>query len=266
MDKRLIAERFARARATYSREARVQQQVAERMMGRIRSLLPEFSPRRIVEFGCGTGLYSRLLYDTWRPDRLHLNDLCPEMAFCLDDLTARPGVSFVPGDAETCPLPGGVDLLTSCSTLQWFERPDRFFRRSAALLAPGGVLAFSTFGSRNLREIRALTGKGLAYPSPADLSRWLEEAGLHVLLLDEEEEALCFPSPLDVLRHLRMTGVTGTSGHAWSRGRLADFAQGYARHFGSPRGVTLTYHPVYVIAGRTRALHVSGENTIFASV
>lgn len=247
MDKRLIAERFARARATYSREARVQQQVAERMMGRIRSLLPEFSPRRIVEFGCGTGLYSRLLYDTWRPGRLHLNDLCPEMAFCLDDLTARPGVSFVPGDAETCPLPDKVDLLTSCSTLQWFERPDRFFRRAAALLVSGGVLAFSTFGSRNLREIRALTGKGLAYPSPADLSRWLEEAGLHVLLLDEEE-ALCFPSPLDVLRHLRMTGVTGTSGHAWSRGRLADFAQGYARHFGSPRGVTLTYHPVYVIA------------------
>ena len=232
MDKRLIAERFARARATYSREARVQQQVAERMMGRIRSLLPEFSPRRIVEFGCGTGLYSRLLYDTWRPDRLHLNDLCPEMAFCLDDLTARPGVSFVPGDAETCPLPDKVDLLTSCSTLQWFERPDRFFRRAAALLVSGGVLAFSTFGSRNLREIRALTGKGLAYPSPADC----------------------------------MTGVTGTSGHAWSRGRLADFAQGYACHFGSPRGVTLTYHPVYVIAGRTRALHVSGENTIFASV
>ena len=31
MDKRLIAERFARARATYSREARVQQQVAEKM-------------------------------------------------------------------------------------------------------------------------------------------------------------------------------------------------------------------------------------------
>ena len=32
MDKRLIAERFARARDTYSREARVQQQVAEKML------------------------------------------------------------------------------------------------------------------------------------------------------------------------------------------------------------------------------------------
>lgn len=30
IDKQLIAERFARARATYSREARVQQQVAEK--------------------------------------------------------------------------------------------------------------------------------------------------------------------------------------------------------------------------------------------
>jgi len=47
MDKKLIAERFAHARDTYSREARVQQQVAEKML----QLLTEHaSPpfRRIV--------------------------------------------------------------------------------------------------------------------------------------------------------------------------------------------------------------------------
>ena len=32
MDKQLIAARFAKARNTYTREARVQQQVAEKMM------------------------------------------------------------------------------------------------------------------------------------------------------------------------------------------------------------------------------------------
>ena len=60
MDKRLIAERFARARDTYSHEARVQQQVAEKML---QLLTERASPlfRRIVEFGCGTGSYSRLL-------------------------------------------------------------------------------------------------------------------------------------------------------------------------------------------------------------
>lgn len=252
MDKRLIAERFARARATYSREARVQQLVAERMAGRIRSVLPNFAPRRVAEFGCGTGLYSRLLYDTWRPDLLHLNDLCPEMALCLEDLTAHPRVIFAPGDAETCPLPDGLHLLTSCSTLQWFESPARFFLRASSLLTPGGVLAFSTFGGDNLREIRALTGMGLTYPPSADLSQWLEEAGFRVLLLDEEEAVLHFPTPLDVLRHLRMTGVTGTTGHTWSRGRLADFSHDYMHLFGSAQGVTLTYHPLYVIAEQSQ--------------
>ena len=84
MDKRLIAERFARARDTYSREARVQQQVAEKML----RLLTEHTSlfHRIVEFGCGTGSYSRLLLDKLQPESLLLNDLCPEMRECLTDL------------------------------------------------------------------------------------------------------------------------------------------------------------------------------------
>ena len=67
MDKRLIAERFARARDTYSHEARVQQQVAEKML---QLLTERASPlfRRIVEFGCGTGSYSRLLLHKLQPE------------------------------------------------------------------------------------------------------------------------------------------------------------------------------------------------------
>ena len=67
MDKRLIAERFARARGTYSHEARVQQQVAEKML---QLLTERASPlfRRIVEFGCGTGSYSRLLLHKLQPE------------------------------------------------------------------------------------------------------------------------------------------------------------------------------------------------------
>ena len=53
MDKQLIAARFAKARNTYTREARVQQQVAEKMMQLIKEPYTRF--RRVVEFGCGTG-------------------------------------------------------------------------------------------------------------------------------------------------------------------------------------------------------------------
>lgn len=247
MDKQLIAERFARARATYSREARVQQQVAEKMTTLLRSTLPEARFDRIVEFGCGTGLYSQLIYNTWHPSLLHLNDLCSEMRFCLDSLTAWPGVIFETGDAETCPLPDRLDLLTSCSTLQWFVSPREFFRRSTSLLRPGGVLAFTTFGLRNLLEIRTLTGNGLDYTPPQQLRHELEDAGFRILHLEQEEAVLHFPTPIDVLRHLRMTGVTGTEKHTWSRGRLQTFCAEYIRRFGSPEGVSLTYQPIYVI-------------------
>ena len=112
MDKRLIAERFARARDTYSREARVQQQVAEKML----QLLTEHaSPlfRRIVEFGCGTGSYSRLLLHKLQPESLLLNDLCPEMKECLADLLLQDTVQFIPGDAEALDFPEKTDLITS---------------------------------------------------------------------------------------------------------------------------------------------------------
>ena len=227
MDKRLIAERFARARATYSREARVQQQVAEKMTALLRRTLPDARFDRIAEFGCGTGLYSQLIHDTWHPSLLHLNDLCPEMR-----------------------LPSGLDLLTSCSTLQWFASPRDFFRRAASLLRPDGVLAFTTFGLRNLLEIRTLTGNGLDYTPPQQLRRELEDAGFHILHLEQEEAVLRFPTPVDVLRHLRMTGVTGTEKQTWSRGRLQAFCDEYIRRFGSPEGVSLTYQPIYVISSQ----------------
>lgn len=247
MDKQLIAERFARARATYSREARVQQQVAEKMTGLLQHTVPDAHFDRIAEFGCGTGLYSRLLCETWHPSLLHLNDLCPEMRFCLEELTSQPGVSFVPGDAETCHLPDRLDLLTSCSTLQWFTSPSVFFQRSIGLLRPDGVFAFSTFGSRNLYEIRALTGNGLNYMPPEQLKEELENAGYRLLYFEQEEAILHFPNPIDVLHHLRMTGVTGTEKHTWSRGRLQKFCDEYSSRFTSEQGASLTYQPIYII-------------------
>ncbi len=254
MDKRLIAGRFARARDTYNREAHIQQQIARKMICLLRHTLPDASFDHIAEFGCGTGLYSQLLFDTWHPSLLHLNDLCPEMHSCLTELTANSGVSFEAGDAETCPLPGYLDLLTSCSALQWFTSPAAFFNRSTTLLRPGGVLAFSTFGRRNLHEIRTQTGNGLEYTPPGQLKKELEAAGYRVLHLEEEETVLHFPTPIDVLYHLRMTGVTGIGKHTWSREHLQAFCNEYIRRFGSTEGVSLTYQPIHVIciAGKQR--------------
>ena len=171
MDKQLIAARFAKARNTYTREARVQQQVAEKMMQLIKEPYTRF--RRVVEFGCGTGSYSRILLHTLQPEALLLNDLCREMEECVKELCDGTTVQFVPGDAEAIDFPGETDLITSCSTLQWFNDPGAFFTRCHQALVADGLLAFSTFGATNMHEIRQLTGHGLDYLSVEELQALL---------------------------------------------------------------------------------------------
>lgn len=245
MDKRLIAERFARARDTYSREARVQQQVAEKML----RLLTEHTSlfHRIVEFGCGTGSYSRLLLDKLQPESLLLNDLCPEMRECLTDLLPQNMVQFIPGDAEALDFPEGTDLITSCSTLQWFNDPEALFARCHRFLSEEGYLAFSTFGAENMREIHTLTGHGLEYLSIETLKELLAPH-FETVYAEEEIVSLPFNTPLQVLQHLKETGVTGTEKKVWTRGRLQTFCNGYTEQFSREDGnVTLTYHPIYIV-------------------
>ena len=318
IDKALVALRFAHARDTYGSEARVQQQVAEKMLRLLTAYActsaaaPDgngdrqqprnaaLSFRHIAEFGCGTGCYSRLLLRTLQPETLLLNDLCLEMEECIHDLLtgggrlprapqagnasgvlydadvefygaetpsestkvpsenakaplygsspATTGVSFLPCDAETLDFPQGTDLITSCSTLQWFADTERFFARCHRFLSDGGILAFSTFGKKNMREIHTLTGHGLEYLSLDNLKVLLSPR-FEILYAEEEIVSLPFGTPLEVLRHLKQTGVTGTEKRVWTRGRLQSFCDEYIRMCGNDdRSVSLTYHPIYVIA------------------
>ena len=60
MNKRLIAERFSKAITTYPKEANVQRQIAGKMIRLLTEHIP--SPcSKVIEFGCGTGIYSRML-------------------------------------------------------------------------------------------------------------------------------------------------------------------------------------------------------------
>lgn len=246
MDKQLIAERFAKARNTYTREARIQQQVAEKMMQLLIGKRNDF--RHIVEFGCGTGSYSRILLQTLQPETCLLNDLCKEMEECVKELCAPPSIRFVHDDAESLCFPEDTDLITSCSTLQWFNDPAAFFVRCHHSLVPGGVLAFSTFGAKNMHQIRQLTGNGLDYLSIEELQTALAPY-FDILHVQEEVVSLAFDTPQQVLKHLKQTGVTGTEKKVWTRSRLESFCEEYVRLFNDANDkVTLTYHPIYLIA------------------
>ena len=137
MNKTIIAERFSKAISTYPREANVQRQIANKMIRLLQKHIPSPCPK-VIEFGCGTGIYSRMLLQALRPEELLLNDLCPEMKYCCEDILRKGQVSFLPGDAETVPFPAESTLITSCSALQWFESPENFFKMGNALVNTQG--------------------------------------------------------------------------------------------------------------------------------
>ena len=246
MDKALIRHRFAKASGSYPRQAFVQRDIALRMADLIGRYVSPESHRRVLEIGCGTGLFTRAYLHRWCPERLVLNDLCPEVEPYFADLLGGQ-VSFVAKDAEALDFPSGQDLIVSCSALQWFDAPERFLLGCRKLLSGRGYIAFSTFGPRNAEEIRVLTDAGLPY-RPLDELREVLSGAYRVVHASEACVQLSFPTPLDVLRHLKDTGVTGIRPCHWTREKLADFSMRYAGRYAAPDGgVPLTYHPIYIV-------------------
>lgn len=246
IDKELITKRFARVVESYGREAVAQKQIACRMS----DMLDRYMPRpcgRILEIGSGTGFLTRRLVEMFHPERLVLNDICLEMSTCFTDLLGSGRADFLAGDAESLSFPEGQDLIVSCSALQWFVSPERFFERCTGFLGQQGYLAFTTFGVDNLKEVASVTGDGLHYRSLQELEAALR-AHYEVVTACEERIRLAFDSPLHVLYHLKHTGVSAVRRQAWTRKDLQDFCDKYARLMGDGHPVTLTYHPIYMIA------------------
>ena len=243
INKSVVAERFRRNMKSYEENARIQRFVAERLDMEALSLVGEI-PGRTLEIGCGTGLLTRELLKWIPAEDLYLNDLVGEMCTYTAEETGVPAKNVLVGDIERIDLTVPFGLVVSSSVFQWLENPGVVLEKLADHLEDGGFLIFSSFGSENLREVRCATaGKGLEYQ---DMEGWKSMLGLRFRVLDSFSfiETCYFDSPIEVLRHLKMTGANGTAdSRAWTRGDLDRFSQNYAR-FQSERGYSLTYHPI----------------------
>lgn len=251
IDKALIRERFAKAIGTYDREASVQRHIAVQMCEMLGQAATSGTFSRVLEIGCGTGIYTGLICSIFNPEHLYINDICPEMEDIAGQASGGKAV-FIHGDAETIHFPERLTLITSCSAIQWFYDLRAFFLKCRSSLNDGGMLAFSTFGENNLKEIRQITNAGLNYPGMQEIKTLLGETGFGILASTEENTEIWFSSPTEAVRHLKSTGVTATSAKkSWTKKTLESFAEKYSAAFGREDGkVPLTYHPIHIIANK----------------
>lgn len=253
IDKSLVGRRFRRSLKTYDRTAVVQKEMADELVARIEEHSPSFrggGGGRVMEIGCGTGLLTRLLVERLRPKTLFVNDLVTDCANLIDGMAAKRAgrsTAFLPGDIETLTLPPLLDLVAANAVFHWLDDVEALLERTADALIPGGILAFTTFGPRNMEEVSSITGVSLNYLEIDALERILARR-FRVLYRREKKTTLEFGSAREVLRHLRKSGANGLRPGDWSPRRLRDFEETYAREHSRGGGVSLTYHPITFVA------------------
>jgi malonyl-CoA O-methyltransferase len=252
-DKDLVRSRFGRSLAAYDGEAAVQGAMARQLAADIRSCGGERYDSAL-EIGCGTGLLSREMARL-RIGRLVANDLvaaCGPMVSAAANRIPGEGFCFRPGDIERIDIaPAEFDLVASNAAFHWLDDLAGLLERLAAAMRPGGLLAFTTFGPDNLREAVAVGKRGLRYRPLGEVAA-LVGRRFRVVRRCESRERLRFCSPRRVLEHLRRTGANCVERATWTRGALAAFESEYRERFGEGADVTLTYHPMRIVARRER--------------
>jgi malonyl-CoA O-methyltransferase len=240
-----VQRSFSRSFDSYDAASGQQARIAARLVDALQQAGAPSHFNTVLELGCGTGHLTRRLTEHYSSDRLVLNDLTPQSRVFADHL----GAAFLPGPAEQIAWPEAPDLIASASMVQWLADPAALVARAAEALAPGGWLAISGFGPDQYRELAALgsgaqapglcTAQALAAKLPADVTVISCAAAHHVQW---------FNTPKHVLQHLRRTGVNGRAQAPWTKSRLARFSDAYRAQFGSEKGVSLTYHPIWLVA------------------
>lgn len=250
INKNIIETRFKKSINSYNNEAVVQKDMAIALASRL-TTLNHASYSRVLEIGCGTGLLTNEILLRFAPNELILNDLVENMKNEISRINYNHEYSkwqFIPGDAEKLLFPGTFDLIVSASTFQWFKEPEKFFNHIGKKLDNKGILAFTTFGPRNLEEIKSLLNVGLNYPSTKELYRWLSDA-FEIIECSEKLVQQQFATPLNVLKHIKQTGVNAIEKSIWTKGELSKFEDRYKKWYTNPnKSVTLTYNPIMVIA------------------
>jgi len=207
---------------------------------------------KILEPGCGTGLYTRMLLDAFptasilgidvseamiRVARKMADDQgwssaatgrdAPGLVVAADD----PRVRFAVADAEEIAA-GSYDLVTSNAVFQWFLSLPRTLARMASLLPGGGLLTFSFFGPETYAELgnalraavdghgRPGAAAGRDAPDFVAATAFHSREDLSVALsgafprwdIVERRYHQEFPSLADLLRSIRYTGTRGGGG------------------------------------------------------
>lgn len=222
----------------YDENAFVQRITAEKLV----SSLSQKKFDKILEIGCGTGILTKQIEQNLVFQKYFANDIVEKSKNYIDGIISKN--TFVCGNAQKIKLPHKVDLIISNAVFQWFENLDKVLEYYSSLLKIDGIIAFSTFSPENFLEIREVTGLTLNYKNIDELKEIVEK-NFEIIHIEKFNYKMNFSTPLQILAHMKNTGVNSLTEKHWGIKNVKEFCDKYREKFPE---LSLTYAPIIVVA------------------
>lgn len=255
VDTRRVRRSFSSAATSYDAAAALQNEVADRLLGRLDYI--RLDPEIVLDVGAGTGYCSERLLKCYPKSKLLALDFAEGMlgvARKRGRILKRP----VPVCADAGCLPikdDSVGLVFSSLMLQWCHPIEDYFREFHRVLVNGGLLMFSTFGPDTLKELKAAwaeVDEGVhvhGFLDMHDIGDAMVRAGLSEPVVDAEYLTLTYNDVLGLLRDLKAIGANyagaGRSRGLFGRKSLVALEAAYESFRDAKGKLPATYEVVY---------------------
>ena len=269
LDKVKVRKSFDRAANTYNASAVLQQEVAKRLVERLDYIRLE--PDYVLDLGCGTGNITASMLKQYPKAQIVALDLSLNMLKKTKHqggwLSKKP--RCICADAESLPFKeDSIDLLISSLMLQWSNDLSAVFNDIRRVVAPNGLLMFTTFGPDTLKEIRESWATVDKQPHTSqfvdmhDIGDALLQAGFANPVMDMEIITTTYGSVRELMKDIKNIGASnataGRSKGLMGKQRLADFEVAY-EIFKNDEGLyPATWEVIYGHAWVSEGLQVDG--------
>jgi malonyl-CoA O-methyltransferase len=223
VDARQARRAFDRAARSGPDRAGLQSEVEGRMLERLEYV--RLVPGRVLDAGCGTGRGLALLRrrypkaDLLGVDFAHAALRAARRSESVVDRARRllGGASRAQLCADFSRLPlraGSIEMVWSNLALAWAADPLAALREFHRVLAPGGLLMFSSYGPDTLKELKSAFSTGSpvrrihSFADMHDVGDMLVACGFAAPVMDVETITLTYSRLEDLLRDLKASGQT----------------------------------------------------------
>ena len=241
IDRKAMRLAFNKAASSYDAAAILQKEVAKRLVERMDVMA--MKPVSILDVGSGTGFVSQLLAERFPKAKITALDLALNMlkqAKTKRSFKQRWNRQFryVNADVEMLPFAdASIELIISGLTMQWCQDLPKVFKEFKRVLAPGGLLLFSSFGPDTLKELRQSWAEVddvphvNAFADMHDVGDALLQSGFADPVMDMEMLTVTYKDVKTVMSDLKQIGahnvMQGRSHHITGKNKLKKMMQAY---------------------------------------